>query len=128
MSGGRSGWRFSSDRREKDPAQHPCCAGSSFLQSVGALARNASVPGQALGGHPQARGAAPAKDHAPLGARQAQYARSISWTCWYSQSFTGTEMPCLAARRRMVPANSSTSLFRWFLPSCRMEGSPSGGR
>ena len=42
MSGGRSGWRFSSDRREKDPAQQGCCAGSSFLQSAGALARNNS--------------------------------------------------------------------------------------
>ncbi len=64
----------------------------------------------------------------PSAYMQSMSAISISWICWYSQSLTGTEMPCLAASRRMMPANSSTSLFRWFLPSCRIEVSPLEGR
>ena len=57
-----------------------------------------------------------------------QYPASSSLILPYSQSLTGTGIPCFAAIFRRAPENISTSEGRFAMPSWRMEGIPDGER
>ena len=53
-------------------------------------------------------------------------ASSIRLTVSKIRLFTGTSIPCLSAISITVPANISTSVFLFAIPSCLIEGTPSG--